>query len=290
MSGKKRSGGKKGEKRAQSSQDHSDGSQKKQRRDPRKMLGTLTVDNHKSEKVKERNQYIRQALDWACNPGVEWVKERRPGWKATCDRFPLLDEYYNNTSFKTAVKSLREAQAADVPFDVDDVTIGGGRKPTTSHKEKMEIAEAGLRAHIQGKEKEVAVLRRERDPEAPHLTRRQQNALLKAIQKDHKVNAGISDPSTVSQNRENYDLRNPVVHAVGILEMYRKADGSDIPPQFRFKFDVTGKGLLKKQPQGKVLTVRDSIIPRKSEGAKRTQIKFNSKLVSYVYRSLAPCS
>ena len=101
------------------------------------MLGTLTVDNHKSEKVKERNQCIRQALDWACNPGVEWVKERRPGCKATCYRFPLLDEYYNNTSFKTAEKSLREAQAADVPFDVDDVTIGGGRKPTTSHKEKM---------------------------------------------------------------------------------------------------------------------------------------------------------
>jgi len=142
--GKKGSGGKKGEKRAQSSQDHSDGSQKKQRKDPREMLQALTVDNGKEPNKKEASQYIRRALNWALDPGVDWVgsdrRQKRPGWVAACKQFPLLSEYYNKTSFVNNMKSLRAAQDAGVPFDVDSVIIGSGRKPGTSHKEKKTLA------------------------------------------------------------------------------------------------------------------------------------------------------
>lgn len=243
---------------------------------PRLLERYANIDGRCTDEIKNRNDWIRKVLEDAVEHGAGFDKVKNKKNKALNITFADIMSKSTFTRYKAkVVKNSGSGQ------DLDFSRSKGGMTAAVTNESLVKIAQLALKRNGEGNEMTVSEAKSEMDKYAAGpLSKKQYEAGLKKLRVTHRINLRAPDTNSVAQHREDHDIRNPIMHAVGWIGVISLEDGSYIDPRLRFNFDFTGVGVrLMSKADAKVLHPSDSTLPP-SAVSKGSNMVTNMKLAS----------
>jgi hypothetical protein len=233
---------------------------------PRHLEARLNVDMGCTPQEIERRTKIRALVKLAVDQDLGWTKVQ--------ERMSKIPNAPQQRTFERFKGMVREHKG-----DVMVMTFQKGRTPNATIGLQVQLAKQVVDAHARGEEMDEREMKKELQKALPgtYVTTRHVKTLQAALRKKAGIRLSVVDSSTVSQTRENYDVRNPVGHAAGYKAFVTLDDGTQVISYLRFCLDFTGVG-VKLSKKAKTFTPNDSSLSR-SRTATGSDLMTNMKLV-----------
>jgi hypothetical protein len=238
------------------------------RQDPHILRSNISIDAGLSPNTAQRNKKVREILAQVLRDNLTWVQIK--------ENWPLGTTDSARRQFNKLVLKCKNSTQGP-----SQLVFGRGNRANASRGALAQVAKKALTGNITGHGYGTFDARRELQEMCPEpLTPRQWKTAEKKLRETFRVTPRANDYSTVAQNRENHDIRNPVTHAAGHQAIISLDDGSEIDPALRFNLDMTGLAVKLIYSSGKNLHPMDSTVPSKGVSTKGSTSITNMKLVS----------
>ena len=238
------------------------------KQNPLTLRSNLSIDAGIAPTMARDNNKIREIVAQAHRENLSWQQVK--------ENWPTGSSESQKRQFNRLLKKVK-----DSTIEPSEIVFGRGNRATASKGALVKVARKSLDGNITGHGYDMFAVRRDLQEMCPEeLTERQWKAAEQTLRKKYRVTPRANDYSTVAQNRENHDIRNPVTHAAGHQAIISLDDGSEIDPALRFNLDMTGLAVKLIYSSGKNLHPMDSTVPSKGVSTKGSTSMTNMKLVS----------